>query len=69
MVVYYLKFILKLLKKHITGTKLHEKARKKKNINSIITTLEAGAQSCSMKKVFLEISQNSQENTCTRVSF
>ena len=24
---------------------------------------------CSMKKVFLEISQNSQENTCARVSF
>ena len=30
---------------------------------------EAVAQSCSVKKVFLEISQNSQENTCTRVSF
>ena len=26
-------------------------------------------QRCSMKKVFLEISQNSQENTCARVSF
>ena len=25
--------------------------------------------SCSLKKVFLEISQNSQENTCARVSF
>ena len=24
---------------------------------------------CSVEKVFLEISQNSQENTCTRVSF
>ena len=24
---------------------------------------------CSVKKVFLEISQNSQENTCGRVSF
>ena len=30
---------------------------------------EAVAQRCSLKKVFLEISQNSQENTCTRVSF
>ena len=29
---------------------------------------EAVAQMCSMKKVFLEISQNSQENTCARVS-
>ena len=26
------------------------------------------AQTCSMKKVFLEIFQNSQENTCARVS-
>ena len=30
---------------------------------------EAVAQRCSAKKVFLEISQNSQENTCPRVSF
>ena len=30
---------------------------------------EAVVQSCSVKKVFLEISQNSQENTCARVSF
>ena len=31
--------------------------------------LEAVAQRYSVKKVFLEIRQNSQENTCTRVSF
>ena len=30
---------------------------------------EAVAPSCSVKKVFLEISQNSQENTCVRPSF
>ena len=30
---------------------------------------EAVVQMCSVKKVFLEISQNSQENTCNRVSF
>ena len=30
---------------------------------------EAVSQRCSVKKVFLEISQNSQENTCARVSF
>ena len=29
---------------------------------------EAVAQRCSVKKVFLEISENSQENTCARVS-
>ena len=31
--------------------------------------LEAVVQRCSVKKVLLEISQNSQENTCARVSF
>ena len=30
---------------------------------------EAVAQSCFVNKVFLEISQNSQENTCARESF
>ena len=30
---------------------------------------EAVVQMCSVKKVFFEISQNSQENTCTRDSF
>ena len=30
---------------------------------------EAVAQSYPVKKVFLEISQNSQENICARVSF
>ena len=30
---------------------------------------EAVAWRCSVKKVFLEISQNSQENVCARVSF
>ena len=30
--------------------------------------LEAVVQSCPVKKVFLEISQNSQENTCARFS-
>ena len=31
--------------------------------------IEAVVRRCSVKKVFLEISQNSQENTCVRVSF
>ena len=30
---------------------------------------EAIAQRCSVNKLLLEISQNSQENTCARVSF
>ena len=34
-----------------------------------VKVLEAVVRGCSVKKVFLEISQNSQENTCARVSF
>ena len=34
-----------------------------------IVVLEAVARRCSVKKVFLKISQNSQENTCARASF
>ena len=37
--------------------------------DNIIALPKAVAQTCSAKKVFLEISQNSQENTCARVSF
>ena len=38
--------------------------------NSMIVCdgVEAVAQTCSVKKVFLEISRNCQENTCARVS-
>ena len=35
---------------------------------NVFQYLEAAAQRCSVKKVFLEILQNSQENTCARVS-
>ena len=34
-----------------------------------VRATEAVAKRCSVKKVFLEISQNSQENTCVRDSF
>ena len=34
-----------------------------------LAVTEAVAQRCSVKKLFLEISQNSQENTCASVSF
>ena len=37
--------------------------------NSFKLFTEEVVQRCSVKKVFLEISQNSQENTCARVSF
>ena len=39
------------------------------NLSVLKQRTEAIAQRCSLKKVFLEISQNSLESTCTRVSF
>ena len=36
---------------------------------SIQEWTEAVVQRCSIKKLFLEISQNSKESTCARVSF
>ena len=47
---------------------------KSRPLKLIATTMNdsitgAVAQTCSVKKVFLEISQNSQENTCAEVSF
>ena len=38
-------------------------------MDMILTQTEAVAQRCSVKKVLLEISQNSQENTCARAFF
>ena len=38
------------------------------NVNTF-QYLEAVAQRCSVKKMFLEISQNSQASTCARASF
>ena len=41
-----------------------------KHKNTLIDSdIEAVVQRFSVKKVFLEISQNSQENTCARTSF
>ena len=46
----------------------------KKNINNCLgqrreTKDRSSHETCSLKKLFLEIPQNSQENTCGRVSF
>ena len=43
--------------------------RLKKNRIIYFRWLEVVVQKFSVKEVFLEISQNSQENTCARVSF
>ena len=40
----------------------------KNNVRTLVLA-EAVFPRCSVKKVFLEVSQNSQENTCARVSF
>ena len=37
--------------------------------HTFFKAIKAVAQRCSIKKVFLEISQNTQENICARVSF
>ena len=39
------------------------------NIEQTVVNIEPATGGCSVKKVFLEISQNLQENTCVRVSF
>ena len=46
----------------------HDKTNKFGEDFSLVFT-EAVVQRCSVKKVFLKISQNSQGNTCARVSF
>ena len=41
----------------------------KSPVPNIFQCIEAVVHRCSVKKMFLEISQNSHENTCARVSF
>ena len=51
------------------GPKTSSKITKKKILFIVWHVAEAVSQMCSVKKVFLKISQNSEENTCVRVSF
>ena len=44
------------------------RVRKNTYFKSPIGYIEAAAQTCSVENLFLEISQNSQENNCARVS-
>ena len=54
----------------VTGSVNHKKVKQFCRINeNMMSTTEAVIWKCSIEKVFLEISQNSQENTCARVSF
>ena len=41
----------------------------KSEISGHVQNTEAVVRRCSVKKTFLEISQNSYENTCARASF
>ena len=41
----------------------------KRDKNKLILFPQVVAQQCSVKKMFLEISQNSKGNTCARASF
>ena len=55
----------------LTNWRKLQKALSKAILSGIALCLdssEAVTQACSVKKLFLEISQNSQESTCVRVS-
>ena len=54
----------------VKWSQLKSFSRRLKSLShSFVGISEAVVQRCSVEKVFLEILQNSQENTCTRVSF
>ena len=63
---YFIKTISIVL---IQGEKLIALVQLKKIIGSIERWVETVVLRCSIKKLVLKILQNSQENTCTRVSF
>ena len=52
-----------------TVSKMYNNALENWYFPQFIYVFKAVARRCSVKKVFLEISLNSQENTCARVSF
>ena len=63
------KDILYIKKKVIAKNRQDGEYKKKSKTWSEEAIAEAVVQRCSVKKAFLKISQNSQENTCARVSF
>ena len=56
-----------LLVKSLTHTRTILQSHRNQSID--LDTAEAVVRRCSIKKVFLKISQNSQEDTCARISF
>ena len=55
-------------KKSLSGI-LKEKSWNQYSVGALVPKSEAVAKRCSTRKVFLKISQNSQKNTCVRVSW
>ena len=53
---------------NLTGQRL-ESIKYSAVSDDLLECIEAVIQRCSVKQVFLEISQNLQEDTCARVSF
>ena len=64
-VIFVWKFFL--YKNNVYNINLHRCDIAKAILSQLVT--EAVSRRCSVKKTFLEISQNSQENTCARVPF
>ena len=62
----YLRWILFSKSRYVFSRSLFLQKLHHRRLTGII---EAVAQTCSVKKVFLEVSLNSQKNTCARVSF
>ena len=55
--------------KSVISKIITEKSANSFKMDNLCRSIEAVVQRCSVKKMFLEISQNSQKNTCARVSF
>ena len=55
--------------KHLSVTVFHNSVCKELNLSIKSEMPEAAVPRCSVEKVFLEISQNSQESSCARVFF
>ena len=58
-----------MLKINVNNKFIRQKLDRKKYMQEPMCSAESATRRCSVKKVFLEISQNSPENTCARVSF
>ena len=65
----FLLFDSKVVESHITKKKFHLNYLRETLSPCRLFSAESAARRCSEKTVFLKISQNSQENSCTGVSF